>query len=477
MNEINKAQPLAQIETIKVRAEELLAKQDDLLTPPVSKASADVSGPPTDDGPFRRFGLFVAVAMLGGFIAWAALAPLKSAVVAAGKVVVESRNKVVQHLDGGIVSDIYVKEGDLVHKNQPLLRLSDIQIRAQLDIVNSQLWEASANLARLMAERDGLEVLTISPALQSVREEPKVAQSLATQQQLFTARRQAYHSEQSVLKQRIAQTRQQVLGLEQLVGSQQKRAQSLSLDVKDWQVLFEQQFADKIRLREMQRQLTEIEGDIASKQSEIARLKQVIAETERQILLRQQEYQKEVTDGIREAQSRQSEAEARVAALTDQLHRVEILAPDDGRVVGFEVVTLGAVLEPRRPIMEIVPTEQAFAVMGQMQTQDVDQVVPGQLAEIKFMAFNTNYLPVLYGKVESVAADALVDDITKMPYYKVKIVPDMDAVELLSKQGLQLVSGMPADVYIQTRERTLLNYIIRPLQVMVSRAFNEDDGL
>jgi epimerase transport system membrane fusion protein len=304
-----------------------------------------------------------------------------------------------------------------------------------------------------------------------------MAQYLLTQMQLFEARRQAYHSEQSVLKQRIGQTKQQISGLEQVIASQVKRTQSLSQDVKDWQSLYEQQFADKVRLREMQRQLTELEGDIAGKQSETARLKQVVAETERQVLLRQQEYQKEVTDGLREAQSRQSEAEARVSALSDQLRRIDILSPDDGRVVGFDVVTVGAVLEPRRTIMEIVPADQSFAVIGQMQTQDVDQVLPGQLAEIKFMAFNTNYVPVMYGKVDSVAADALIDEVTKMPYYKVKVVPDAQAVDSLSRQGWNLVSGMPADVYIQTRERTLLNYIVRPLQIMISRAFNEDDDL
>ncbi|HQT01535.1 MAG: hypothetical protein B7Z05_00750 [Thiotrichales bacterium 32-46-8] len=470
-------QPLAKIETIKVPADEVITAKEELLTAPVVEKAAPKAQLPIDDGPFRRFGMFVAVGMLGGFVLWAGLAPLKSAVVATGKVVVESRNKVVQHLDGGLVAEIYVKEGDLVKKNQPLLRLSDVQIQAQLDIVNSQLWEAKANLARLQAERDGLDQLVLSSELKQLQSEPKMAQYLLTQMQLFEARRQAYHSEQSVLKQRIGQTKQQISGLEQVIASQVKRSQSLSQDVKDWQSLYEQQFADKVRLREMQRQLTELEGDIAGKQSEIARLKQVVAETERQVLLRQQEYQKEVTDGLREAQSRQSEAEARVSALSDQLRRIDILSPDDGRVVGFDVVTVGAVLEPRRTIMEIVPADQSFAVIGQMQTQDVDQVLPGQLAEIKFMAFNTNYVPVMYGKVDSVAADALIDEVTKMPYYKVKVVPDDQAVDALSRQGWNLVSGMPADVYIQTRERTLLNYIVRPLQIMISRAFNEDDGL
>jgi epimerase transport system membrane fusion protein len=357
------------------------------------------------------------------------------------------------------------------------LKLSEVQIQAQLDIINSQLWEAMANLARLNAERDGKEKLVFSPELEALKHEPKMAQYLATQLELFKVRRQAFHSEQSVLKERVNQTKEQMQGLEKVLASERTRAASLSQDVKDWQVLYEQQFADKVRLREMQRQLNELEGSMSGKQSDVARLKQSVTETERQMILRQQEYLKEVTDQMREAQARQSEAEARQGALKDQLSRVDILSPDDGRVVGFDVVTVGAVIEPRRSMMEIVPAEQEFAVLGQMDTMSVDQVSVGQLAEIKFTAFNTNFLPVLYGQVQSVSADAVMDEATKMPYYKVKVIPDPTAVQELEKHQWQLVSGMPADVYIITKERTLMNYILRPIQMMFMRAFNEDDGV
>jgi epimerase transport system membrane fusion protein len=458
------------------RNDVLLAK-DEVLSAPVVEKAEPLTTLRMDDKPFRRLGMFVAAGMLGGFVLWAVLAPLKSAVVGSGKVVVESRNKVVQHLDGGIVAEIYVKEGDLVKKGQPLLKLSDVQIKAQLDIVNSQLWESMANLERLNAERNGQETLVLSDAVKALQNEPKMAEYLATQKQLFTVRRQAFHSEQSVLQQRVAQSKQQVKGLEQVVQSEKSRAQSLSTDVKDWQSLYEQQFADKVRLREMQRQLTELEGSIAGKQSEVARLKQVAAETEHQILLRQQEYLKEVSDHMRDAQARRSEGEARSNALADQLRRIDINAPDDGRVVGFDVVTVGAVIEPRRPIMQVVPAEHAFVVVGRIQTTDIDMVSLGQRAEIKFSAFNTNYLPVLYGNVANIGADALIDEATKMPYYDVKVIPEPEAVERLEKQGWVLISGMPGDVYIQTRERTLMNYIVKPLSVMMSRALNEDDGL
>lgn len=455
----------------------LTPTQSDILTAPAVEMPSPKVDLPLDDRPLRRFGMFVSVVMLGGFIAWASFAPLKSAVVATGKLVVESRNKVVQHLDGGLVAEILVKEGDLVKKDQLLLKLSEVQIQAQLDIVNSQLWEAMANLARLNAERDGKEKLVFSPELEGLKSEPKMAQYLATQMQLFKVRRQAFHSEQTVLQQRIKQTKEQVQGLEKVLASERTRAHSLAQDVKDWQVLYEQQFADKVRLREMQRQLNELEGSMSGKESDVLRLKQSVTETEGQMLLRQQEYLKEVTDQIREAQAKQSEAEARQGALRDQLKRIDILAPDDGRVVGFEVVTVGAVLDPRRTIMEIVPANQEFAVLGQMDTMSVDQVTVGQRAEIKFTAFNTNFLPVLFGTVQSVSADAVMDEATKMPYYKVKVIPETEAVQELSKHNWQLVSGMPADVYIITKERTLMNYILRPIQMMFMRAFNEDDGI
>jgi epimerase transport system membrane fusion protein len=474
MSQLNPIKNIA----VKASNSEVLLAKDEVLSAPAVEKTAPLPTLQMDDKPFRRFGLFVTIGMLGGFILWAGFAPLKSATVGPGKIVVESRNKVVQHLDGGIVAEIYVKEGDLVKKGQPLLRLSDTQTKAQLNIINSQLWEAIANLERLTAEHNGQETLVLSKRALALQSEPKMAQYLTTQAELFKVRRQAYHSEQSVLKQRVGQSKQQIQGLEQMIVSEQSRAQSLKTDVKDWQSLYEQQFADKVRLREMQRQLTELEGDITGKQSEIARLKQVTLETEHQVLLRQQEYLKEVSDQMRDAQAKQSESEARSVALTDQLRRIEITAPDDGRVVGFDVVTVDAVIEPRRPIMQIVPTtEHGFLVMGHVQTTDIDMVALGQRAEIKFNAFNTSYLPVLYGHVSSIGADALMDEATKMPYYDVKVIPEPEAVAALEKQGWQLVSGMPADVYIITRERTLISYIIKPIRVMLSRAFNEDDGL
>lgn len=460
-----------------VAEQEFVPAKEDVIKAEAVEVSAPNVSLPLDDGPFRRLGMFVSVVMLGGFVAWASFAPLKSAVVASGKLVVESRNKVVQHLDGGIVADIYVKEGDMVKKGQPLLKLSEVQIQAQIDIINSQLWEAMANLARLTAERDGQEKLILSAELEALKSEPKMAQYLATQLELFKVRRQAFHSEQAVLKERVNQTKEQIQGLEKVLASERTRAHSLSQDVKDWQVLYEQQFADKVRLREMQRQLSELEGDISGKESDVARLKQSVSETERQMKLRQQEYLKEVTDQMRDAQAKQSESEARRAALQDQMNRIDIISPDDGRVVNFDVVTVGAVIEPRRVMMEIVPAEQQFAVMGQMDTMSVDQVTTGQKAEIKFTAFNTNFLPVLYGQVQSVSADAVMDEATKMPYYKVKVIPDQSAVDELEKHNWQLVSGMPADVYIITKERTLMNYILRPIQMMFMRAFNEDDGV
>jgi epimerase transport system membrane fusion protein len=474
---MNAPQPIKTIAISSDATPEVLFAKDDLITAPVVEKREPLTVLCMDDKPYRRLGMFVTVVMLGGFILWAAFAPLKSAIVSPGKVVVESRNKVVQHLDGGIVAKIYVKEGDLVKKGQLLLTLSDTQIQAQLDIVNSQLWESMASLERLTAERNGNETLTLSEHVLALQNEPKMAEYLSTQHQLFMVRRQAFHSEQSVLQKRIGQSKQQVQGLEQVTRSEQSRALSLANDVNDWQSLYDQQFADKVRLRDMQRQLTELEGNIASKRSDVLRFKQVTAETEHQILLRQQEYLKEVADQTRDAQTKRSEAEARRAGLIDQLRRIDILAPDDGRVVGFDVVTVGAVIEARRAMMQIVPDARAFLVVGRVQTTDIDMIAINQKAEIKFTAYNTSYLPVLYGHVINIGADALMDEATKQPYYEVKVLPDSEAVSLLEKQGWLLVSGMPADTYIMTHERTLFSYIIKPLSVMFSRAFNEDDGL
>ncbi|EIJ34250.1 HlyD family type I secretion periplasmic adaptor subunit [Thiothrix nivea] len=430
---------------------------------------------PKNESPYRFLGglmLFITFVVMGG---WAAFAPLDSAVVTVGKVIVASQNKKVQHLDGGIVKEINVHDGDLVKAGQPLLVLDDTQLRAQLDNTNGQLWETEASLERLAAERDGREALVWDAGLeQTSRDNPVLQEILKTQNELFSARRQAFVSEKSVLAQRLAQSNKQIGGLEEELQSLGKRRTSLGEDLGSLNKLVAREMVAKSLVRQNERDYEEIKGDIARSSAEVARLNDVVAETQHQMVLRREEYLKEISSSISELQAKQIQLKSQQAALQDKLGRLVIDAPVTGRVKGFELTTLGAVIGPGSLIMEVVPTEQAYKVIAEVSPQDIDVLVTGQAAEVKFSIFDdARYFPTIFANLIDVSADTLVDEKSKASYYKATLAIQEDSMKVLDEKGLSLVAGMPAEVFLETGERTLLDYLIKPLRDMVERAFNE----
>ncbi len=430
---------------------------------------------------YKRLGYFVSLVMFIGFFLWMAFVPLTGAIVTDGKVVTKIPNKVVQHASGGIVSELLVKEGDQVHKGQVLIRLSDVQVRSQLDIISRRWLQALLNLERLRAERDQQTQIIwsqeVEALMQAAEHFPNLADEMATQEALFAARMQSVIHEQAMYEKRVAQTKQQILSLESLVRTEQKRVHSLNQDLQDWVKLYEKRFTDKVKVRDLQRQISDLEGSIASRRAEIDRQAQVMSETERLASQRREENLKDVSEQLKLHQSQQMEAGYQRHALLDELNRLEIVATEEGRVAGLEVSTVGAVLEPRRTLMHIVPSANEFMLSAKVKPTDIDQVFVGQQTEIKFTAFRLNFIPVIYGEVLSVGADALPDDMDKRPYYRVRVSIPKEAIDTLAAQGWHLVPGMPANAYLKTRERTLLNFILRPFELMLMNAFNEDDGL
>jgi epimerase transport system membrane fusion protein len=429
-------------------------------------------------GFYKRLGYFVSLVMFLGFFAWMAIVPLKGAIVTDGKVVTKIANKVVQHPTGGIVSALLVKEGDLVTKGQILIRLSDVQVKSQLDIVTRRWQQAKMNLDRLRAERDHKNTITWSPEVQALLDQnDALKDEVNTQIALFEARKQAIINEQAMYDKRISQTKQQMVSLDNLIRAEQKRTGSLSQDLQDWVKLYEKRFTDKVKVRDLQRQLSDLEGSIASRHADVDRLGQSILETERLASQRQEENMKDISEQIKQQQELEMEASYQRTALLDELNRLEIMATEDGRVAGLEVTTVGAVVDGHRTLMYIVPANNEFMLSVKVKPTDIDQVFVGQSTEIKFTAFRLNFIPVIYGEVVSVGADALPDDTDKRPYYRVRVSIPQEAIDTLAKQQWQLVPGMPANAYLKTRERTLLNFMLRPFELMIMNAFNEDDGL
>lgn len=444
-------------------------------TPPDTQSAAaqQVQMPDTDDGRFIRYGFAVIISIFGILGAWMSVAPLDSASVAAGKVAVEAKKKTIQHLEGGIVEAIYVKDGDSVTKGQVLLKIDETHSKAQLDTVLSQYYEALAQENRLVAERDGLAKIVFDAEIKSLEDGLK-NRLIDGQTRLFASRREALGSEKEIMHKRITQLEKQIEGNRSLIKSKQSRLASYREEIQEWKVLYEEQLTDKLKLRELQRDVETIEGDVASYEAEIARLYMQINETESQSLLRQQEFTNEVGLELRDVQTSLADMRARLSSLKDTLNRTEVVAPVDGIVVGMDAHTIGGVIAPGNPILEIVPGMSDMIVVAQVQTTDIDKVTKGLKADVRFSAFNLQMAHVVEGEVIHISADSFIDEVTGMPYYEAEVTLTEEGRKQLIENKFFLIPGMPAEVMIKTGERTVMSYLLKPLSAMLAKAFRED---
>lgn len=427
---------------------------------------------PTDDKGTRRFGLLALVVAFGVFGTWAMTASLAVAVVAPGNVSIESFKRTLQHLEGGIVREILVEDGDRVEAGDPLILLSDTQARAELDISRSQYLINRAMEVRLLAEQSGAETLSFPEELIN-SDRQRVQEVLAVQSGLFVARRQSLQSTLESLDEQVNQMREQIGGLESLVGVNLRRIQSLRAEAEDFRSLFREGLGDNQRLRELERQVLDYEGQVADHRSQIASLKSQISENELQKELQRQKFQSEVGEELRTAQSSIAEAEEMITSLTDQVERTTVLSPVTGTVVGLQVHTRGAVISPGDPIMDVVPSGDGFVVEARVPTRDIDNIYAGQAANIRFSAFNQRLTNEIAGEVTHVSADSFEDEATGERYYKARVKVTSEGEGDMTEQ-MKLLSGMPAEVMIQTGERTFASYIAKPITDMLARAMREE---
>jgi len=423
---------------------------------------------------YIRLGIFALVLTFGALLGWSSLTPLHSAVVATGQISVASRNKTVQHLDGGEVKYIGVKDGDWVEQGQLLLQLDNTLLDIRLDNSKKQLFEISANLERLKTERKNQEQLTFSDELHSQTKSEFEKETLLSQQNLFRSRRETLHSEQTVLQQRLKQHNKQMSGLQRLLKTIRTRLSLLNDDIKALETLVSKNMAPKAKLREMQRMKNQLMGEVFSREGEISRLREVYAETEHQILLIKKEYTQGVVSEFSEQHAQQIRLQAEAQAIEDKLKRIDITAPVAGKIKGLEVVTLGKILKPGQEIMQLVPADQNFVIQAQISPMEIDVVKIGQKAEIRLSVFDiTKQLPTLYATLNDISNDVFQASPEQQAYYKASLTVDADSLALLKQHDQVLISGMPTEVLIQTGTRTVLQYFIKPFQDMLARAFNE----
>ncbi len=420
---------------------------------------------------FQIFGLVVILLLAGGMGGWAAYASVAGAVVASAQVVVESNSKKVQHLEGGIVSEINVRNGDLVKAGDIILRLDDTETRAGLGIINAQLNELQARMARLEAERDEASDLVFAEELLAQKADPKIARILSGQEKIFSSRREARQSKKEQLSQRIEQLREEIQGLEAQRVSKEEQARLIKLELEDLNKLLEQKLVPVSRVLALQREAARLEGERGQLIADAARAKGRIGETKLAILQVDQDARTEVLSELRDGQAKVSELQERRLAARSRLKRIELTAPRAGYVHDLQVHTVGGVISAGEQVMMIVPEKDSLLVRAKVNPQDIDNVKIGQETVVRFPAFNARVTPELKATVERVSADLTSENPQEPPYYAVRV--RLVEGEIAKLGGQQLKPGMPAEAFIQTPERTVLSYLLRPFTDQIMRAFRE----
>jgi len=429
----------------------------------------DPAGPPI--GRPVRAGLLIVAVFFAGFGGWAALAPLSNAASSAGFVTIDLNRKTVQHLEGGIVREILVRDGDRVVQDQVLIRLDDTQVRASWTLLHGQYSALEALEARLRAERDGSEGIEFPPEFEPRPPQSPLDQIARSQETIFQARRRTLAVTVDILQQRVTQLEAQITGGHNQIAAIEVQKRLIGEEREGVKYLLDRNLEHRPRLLALDRQAAQLDGQIAELASQIARSQQAIGETRLQILSAQTTRYDEVVGQLRDAQTQLAELLPRLDAAGDILKRIEIRAPVAGTVINLRLFTVGGVVPPREPMMEIVPRQQDLIIETRIKPGDIDVVKTGLPAQIRLSAFKQRTTPPLPGTVVYLSADSLIDPKTGATYYLAQI--RVAEAEIAHVAGVFLYPGMPAEVMIVLGQRTLLQYLLDPLRESLQRAFTE----
>lgn len=432
------------------------------------KINLEQQGMPSgDDSKVIAFGWGILIVVFVIFGGWMAFAPLSSASVAVGKVSADSEKKSVQHFQGGTISKILIKEGDLVKKDQTLIILDVLQAKAELESYKRQYMDSMASFARLVAQRDDSNSIDFPLEITDIN-------IIEDHKNIFYTTTKSLKDQKEISQQRVVQLQNQISGLKSLIDVRKNRIISLKEELKEWEVLYAQQLVDKIKIRDINREINSLEGEIASSNAEIAKLGEQINEIKTQQLLTEKEFRNQVLDQIVQVQNIISDLKSKISSLEDVFQKSEIKAPISGNVVGLSTTSEGAVIRPGDDILQIIPENSDLIVTAQVSITDIDKVQVGLLSDIRFSAFNLQQAHVVEGEVIHISADRFTDEATGEPYYEAKIKVTKKGEERLKEYGFKLLPGMPAEVMINIGSRTPLSYFVKPFTDMISRGFNEE---
>ncbi len=402
---------------------------------------------------------------------WAGTMKIAGALIAPGTIVVDSNVKKVQHPTGGVVGEVRVHDGDRVEAGDLLVRLDDTVARANLAIVTKGLTELEARKARLAAERDRADAITFPDDLAQHSSDPDVAQVLAAERRLFDLRRAARTGQKAQLRERIEQLGKETSGFSSQQISKEKEVTLIERELGGVRDLYQKNLVPITRVTALERDATRLDGERGQLVASIAQAKGKVAELNLQIIQVDEDASSEVAKEMREVEGKIGEYVERKVAAADQLKRTDIRAPQAGTVFQSTVHTVGGVIPAGEPIMLVVPDTEKLAVEAKVSPQDIDKVQVGQMAVLRFPAFDTRTTPEISGKVTRVSADTTTDQRTGMSYYTIRVALERDQAARLG--NVKLVPGMPVDAFVQTGERTVMTYLMKPLADQVTRAFRE----
>lgn len=410
--------------------------------------------------------IFMTFFVIGG---WSAIAKLDSAVVSAGVVAAKSNRKTVQHLEGGIIQNIYVREGQRVHQGDILFQLDRTQAQATFDLHQNQFAASLAQEARLVAERDGASEVLFPDELEQLRFMPTAARAISDQIKEFQERRISLRGQVSLLKAKITQYQSEIKGIVAEQTATKEQLHWILEELRALRQLLDRNLVQKSRVMALEREKSRLEGAVGRSTADQAKAKNGIEEARLQIRQLRQKFLQEVSAQILDTRQRIADLREKIRVAKDVFDRLVITAPVSGTVQNLRFFTLRGVIKSGEPLLDIVPEDDALIIQAHVSPDDVESLFPGMRAEIRLPAIRTSSLPLIMGKVYSVSRDRLIDERTKEPYFLAQVV-----VEGLPKAIRErLTAGMPAEALFPTGERTVLSYLLRPLQERMLSALRE----
>jgi HlyD family secretion protein len=418
-------------------------------------------------------GALALLILVGGFGTWAAVSSIAGAVVAGGRIEVDRNRQVVQHIDGGIVAEILVDEGDAVAEGQVLMRLDETVLQSQLVITEGQLFELMARRGRLSAERDGSEAIAFDAELLELAEERPVVRDLMNgQERLFLARRDSVERETEQLGKRRLQIEDQIKGILAQQDSTRVQLELIASELANQESLLERGLAQAGTVLNLRRTRADLDGTLGELIASEAQAAGRITEIEIEILKLKSQQREEAISRLRDLRYQELELAETRRSLVERLSRLEITAPVSGVIYDMQVQTRRAVIRPAEPVLYLIPQDRPLVIAARVDPIHIDQIFVGQTVTLRFSALDQRQTPELFGTVKQVSADALEDEALRMSYYRAEIELD-EGQHARLPEGTVLIPGMPVESYIRTSSRTPLAYLIKPLSDYFVKAFRE----